>query len=82
MWHTVDESAKRARKLSGMKYHGGRDRQHWIDVTGIDPASVPGIQITRTRYGAEMCYWTPQAEEACMYEGSRNNYALLGIATA
>jgi len=31
MWHTIDESAKRARKLSGMKYHGGHDRQHWID---------------------------------------------------
>lgn len=82
MWHTIDESARKLRKLSGMKYHGGHDRQHWIDVTGIDPATVVGIKIIRTRYGVEMCYWTPQAEKACMYDETQNNYALLGIATA
>ena len=61
MWITITAEAKRARKLSGMKYHGGESRQFWLDLVGIDPASVRGVRIETGRHGDERCYWTADA---------------------
>lgn len=55
MWITITAEAKRARKLSGMKYHGGEPRQFWLDLVGIDPASVRGVRIETGRHGDERC---------------------------
>ena len=80
MWITITPEAKRARKLSGMKYHGGKTRQFWLDLVGIDPASVRGVRIETGKHGEERCYWTADAEALCQYDATRHNYTLLGVA--
>jgi len=81
MWITITSEAKRARKLSGMKCHGGETRQFWVDLVGIDPASVRGVRIETGKHGEERCYWTADAEAGCQYDATRQNLALLGIAS-
>lgn len=81
MWITITPEAKHARKLSGMKYHGGETRQYWLDLVGIDPASVRGVRIESGKHGKERCYWTADAEAVCQYDATRQNLALLGIAS-
>ena len=64
--------------LAGMLYHQGEPRQHWIDVTGTDPADYPGyIQIRN-----DACYWTPKAEQAYNARSAQvhSNWNSLGIA--
>ncbi len=48
-------------KLSGMQYHGGHDAQHWIDLVGVDPRKVDGIEISKSG----LCYFTKRARMLC-----------------
>ena len=45
--------------LSGMLYHQGRSRQHWIDTVDIDPETVPEVKMR-----GDKCVWTTKAEDA------------------
>ena len=36
-------------KLSGMEYHGGKTREHWIELCKVDPNDYP--QYFRNRSG-------------------------------
>ena len=46
-------------KLAGMKYHGGKTIQHWVNLVKIDPSNVEGIEVKDGK-----CYWTKEAENA------------------
>lgn len=60
-------------KLAGMAYHGGKSREHWRQLVGVDPADFAEIEVSKSG----LCFWTRRAEKAykrhiaCVHQDQR-----------